>query len=238
MLELVKNYDTWNCSIFHHDDIRERILEDGIHVYENNGQKIDVYIKGLNGVLDFSVEERFCLIVMSGAVSDRENKEAPLFSGLELAKRCNLPIVAISDPTLDLDKTLNLSWYAGNIHQTDLQKKIVNIVESIVSTYKLKPIIVGGSGGGFAATQLAMGAAMQSVALVWNPQTDITKYVRPFVEKYIRSAFNADLDLSNGSDEAKALFENLNINYKLMESPANCSTKVLYLQNKSDCKRR
>ncbi|MEH8140128.1 hypothetical protein Q7I15_05660 [Aeromonas veronii] len=229
-----KNYNRWNCSIFHHDEIREEILQNGIHVFNDNGHEVDIYVSGLIDASRLPTEERFCIIFMSAAISDRGSKDAPFFTGIEVGKKCNLPVVAISDPTLDIDKKLNLGWYAGNINQIDLQDKLVKIVECITSKYELKPIFVGGSGGGFAAAQLALNSAAQSFALIFNPQTDITKYHRLHVEKYLRLAFDTNVDLSSNTDEAIALFERFSINYRLGESPVNSSTKILYLQNKSD----
>ncbi|WP_447830431.1 hypothetical protein [Aeromonas salmonicida] len=231
---LSKNYNKWNCNVFNHDDIKEEYLQSGIHVYKSDSQEIDVYVNGLVGASGIPVEGEFCIIVMSGAVSNRESKDAPFFSGLELAKKCNLPIVAISDPTLSIDKSLNLGWYAGNISQIDLQDRILKIVESIISKHKLKPIFVGGSGGGFAAALLAINSTIQSVAIVWNPQTDITKYHKMHVDKYVRLAFDTDIDKSNNTDEAKAILEKFSIKHKLGTTPSNSSSRILYLQNKSD----
>jgi hypothetical protein len=48
----------------------------------------------------------------------------------------------------------------------------------------------GGSGGGFAAIRIARDVP-NAIALVWNPQTNIAKYSRVFVDRYRRIAFPA-----------------------------------------------
>ena len=229
-----KNYSNWNCDVFYHDEICESVLADGIHVYKTNNSEIDIYVRGINKVLDTKPDDRLCLFVMSGAVSNRENKEAPFFSGLGLAKICDIPIIAISDPSLALNEKLNLGWYAGNTYQTDLQDSIAEIVEGIATSYKVKPILIGGSGGGFAAAQLAMKLPIPSVALVWNPQTDITQYARQHVENYLRLAFKDDIESTDSLDELESVFERLNIDYKLSHSIKNDTTRIVYLQNKAD----
>ncbi|KRE35516.1 hypothetical protein ASG73_16405 [Janibacter sp. Soil728] len=51
--------------------------------------------------------------VLSGAVSKREGRPGPFFSGIGLGMSLQTPFVAISDPTLTVDPVLRLGWYAG-----------------------------------------------------------------------------------------------------------------------------
>ena len=122
------------------------ILEkEGNHSFNNDGFPVDIYTSGLK-----NLHQKKILVIFSGAISKRENKSAPFFSGKNIAKTLDLPLIAISDPTLALSKSLSLSWYAGNEYFKNISVVINNLLKNIQNKYDTELLLVGGSGGGFA----------------------------------------------------------------------------------------
>lgn len=118
----------------------------------------------------------------------------PVLSGLGISGGLTANRVFISDPSLVLDEKLMLAWYAGNVSQPDLQQNLTTIMKKIViSMGSERTIFFGGSGGGFAALYFAS-FFTGSLALVFNPQTDIAKYSEPAVRDYATKAFNIEQD--------------------------------------------
>ena len=148
------------------------VLEkEGNHSFSNDGFPVDIYTSGLKN----SYQKKI-LVIFSGAISKRENKSAPFFSGKNIAKTLDLPLIAISDPTLALSKSLSLSWYAGNEYFKNISVVINNLLKNIQNKYDAELLLVGGSGGGFAVLdQLSLfrEPSKKVKALIWNPQTNI-----------------------------------------------------------------
>src|SRR5690625_1142090 len=96
----------------------------------------------------------------------------PVLSGLGISGGLDANRVFISDPSLTLDDELLLAWYAGNYRQPNLQKSFVRIFKKILTSLQSRrTVFFGGSGGGFASLYFA-GHFQNSLALVFNPQTD------------------------------------------------------------------
>lgn len=120
----------------------------------------------------------------------------PVLSGLGISGGLDANRVFISDPSLVLDEKLMLSWYAGNARQPDLQQNLITIMKRIlISLDSERTIFFGGSGGGFAALYFGSFFA-DSLALVFNPQTDIAQYSERAVRDYAIKAFETDENAS------------------------------------------
>lgn len=157
---------------------------DGIHSIDcGGGPSLDILVSGQPHIAGPVLP-----VFFNGAVTDRETKSGPFFSGSGIAAKAGFPFIALSDPSLELDASLGLAWYAGN-RFGNIQDEITAVLDAIARGINRELLLVGGSGGGFAA--LYYGGRLNEVAsaIVWNPQTDIYKYNPIFVENYLRHAW-------------------------------------------------
>lgn len=173
-------YDT-NFSIFTSNDMD---IKNGIYIIELNGIKLEILIKDLEKAI---LCNRHCLVVFGGALAKRGIP--PFFSGLNLSVELDTPLITISDPSLVFSEDLLLSWYAGNNLEKDLPQKIANILDSIFTTLNLKPILLGGSGGGYASLLQTSLLKTNVKSVVWNPQTKISNYNLDAVANYLSICF-------------------------------------------------
>lgn len=113
----------------------------------------------------------------------------PVLSGLGISGGLEANRVFISDPSLVLDETLLLAWYAGNAKQPHLQSTLTRILKKIVSGLGSERVVFfGGSGGGFASLFFASHFD-NSLAVAFNPQTNIEKYMARAVGDFAEKAF-------------------------------------------------
>ena len=137
-----------------------------------------------------SAERGTVLLCHFHANAPREgiNGTPPFFSGLGVTNGITASLFIPSDPVLVLDPNLTLAWHFG-CDGVPLQAITVCIVKKLQTILQAPRVVAwGGSGGGFAAIRVAKDIA-SSIALVWNPQTDITKYLPDAVNRYLRIAF-------------------------------------------------
>jgi hypothetical protein len=176
---------------------------------------------------------RRILVALSGAVAERKGKMAPFFSGLGIARALGLPLIAVADPSLALDGELSLGWYAGNESRLDLPSLLADILDSYARRHGVELLVIGGSGGGFAALQL--GALLKSHAqmVVWNPQTSISDYSRTHVVQYLHSAF-PHLQVELEGQNLYQTLQSAGIRHDLKNYPLRDNVRVLYLQNQTD----
>ncbi|MGP5224010.1 heparinase II/III domain-containing protein [Psychrobacter aquimaris] len=217
------------------------VLEkEGNHSFSNDGFPVDIYTSGLKN----SYQKKI-LVIFSGAISKRENKSAPFFSGKNIAKTLDLPLIAISDPTLALSKSLSLSWYAGNEYFKNISVVINNLLKNIQNKYDAELLLVGGSGGGFAVLdQLSLfrEPSKKVKALIWNPQTNILNYHLNYVQQYIFISFPSDIKaMRHVKDyrdlklsDCKDILEKHKIRYDVSKFKIDDAINLLYLQNVSD----
>lgn len=217
------------------------ILEkEGNHSFNNDGFPVDIYTSGLK-----NLHQKKILVIFSGAISKRENKSAPFFSGKNIAKTLDLPLIAISDPTLALSKSLSLSWYAGNEYFKNISVVINNLLKNIQNKYDTELLLVGGSGGGFAVlNQLSLfGQPSKKIkALIWNPQTNILNYHLNYVQQYIFISFPSDIKAMRHVkdyrdlklNDCKDILEKHKIRYDISKFKIDDAINLLYLQNVSD----
>lgn len=109
----------------------------------------------------------------------RTKSAAPFFCGVGLSASLNVPLLTISDPTLVLSDKLTRGWYAGNQYITDVFSSIAHAVDSLAERTGRHPVIIGGSGGGFAAIQTVTRMKGAATCIAWNPQTAISNYFFP-----------------------------------------------------------
>ena len=118
----------------------------------------------------------------------REGTPLPFFTGLGVTNSIETSMFVPSDPVLALDASLSLAWHFG-CDGIPLQAITISIVMKLQTILRAPRVVAwGGSGGGFAAIRVARDIP-NSIALSLNPQTDIAKYVRDPVNRYLRTAF-------------------------------------------------
>jgi hypothetical protein len=118
----------------------------------------------------------------------REGNSLPIFTGLGVTIGITTSMFVPSDPTLALDASLSLAWHFG-CDGIRLQAITVSIVKKLQKIlYAPRVVAWGGSGGGLAAIRVVRDIS-DSIALVWNPQTNIAQYNPMHVIRYLRIAF-------------------------------------------------
>ena len=187
-------------------------------------------IKGLH---DRSRTSSHALFVFSGAVSNRNGAQPPFFSGLGISGEMGLPLISISDPSLALSESLALGFYGGNEACPDLAIRIAGMVDKISFRHGMTPILMGGSGGGFAALNVSRYCRSQPISFVWNPQTRISHYTRSAVDAYLKTAF--PLTYREGNDvreKAEEILGASGVPHSLLDGAL--PRRVVYLQNRGD----
>lgn len=244
---LKSDYSVWPYTTYEFNSIEDFLkkteFESGIHKIRLKTTTLDILIHGINRAENDKTQQ--CLVGFNGAISNRATviSRPPFFSGRGIAKELNLPIISISDPSLSLDETLPLGWYAGNDSERQLLFILSRIIDRIVSCHDLHPILFGGSGGGYAALALSHLLSCESTTMAWNAQTSIGEYAPSHVIHYLEAAFpefEQDIKKAEALEglERKALITSLlertGILHSLWGMPRPAHAKVLYLQNQSD----
>lgn len=197
-----------------------RGLANGIHTILGEESPLDILVRARRGApLIFSFH---------GNTPRSETLKLPVFTGLNVTRDLDASLVALSDPTLHLDADLRLAWFAGSasLRLQSILPRVLSHLATILDAPRV--IFFGGSGGGFAS--LYYGAEFaDSLALVWNPQTDVCRYNPSHIEDYGRVAFGWA-----SVDETK---ERLSGEIKPALAPVYATGRrnlVIYLQNSSD----
>lgn len=122
------------------------------------------------------------LTVYFHGATDRTKFTMPRYERLRSMPKLGLgPVMFFSDPCLDLDSRMLLSWYVGT-EARDLHREIARMIEAYARRRGIeKVLLVGNSGGGFAALQL--GAYLEGTRVVsFNPQIQVDRYVPRIAE--------------------------------------------------------
>jgi hypothetical protein len=163
-----------------------------------------------------------------GNTPREEGIDLPLFTGLNVTSSILTSMFVPSDPALALDASLGLAWHFG-CDGIPLQAITVSIIKRLQTILHVPRVVTwGGSAGGFAAIRVAKDIP-NSIAFVWNPQTDIAKYEPGHVMRYLRSAFPtiaADGTLPSGREQITSFCTK-----EFREGYKGC---VLYLQERTD----
>ena len=158
----------------------------------------------------------------------REGTHLPFFTGLGVTSSITTSMFVPSDPVLALDRSLSLAWHYG-CDGIRLQAITVSIVKKLQTILHAPRVVTwGGSGGGFAAIRVAKDIP-DSIALAWNPQTNIAKYVPDVVNRYLRIAFPTTT-LDNTVPLGREQFPSLCTD----EFVDGYKGRILYLQENTD----
>ncbi|MCK7546199.1 hypothetical protein MLC59_18755 [Marinobacter bryozoorum] len=206
--------------------LSEDVTRTGVKIIGHESEEIDVLAQGF-----LSSTCPYFLVCFSAAVGSRACSNPPYFSGMGVSNSTNIPLLSFADPTISLDGSIGLGWYAGSSSNLSLMEKMENIINLYSQKTGLAPIFFGGSGGGFAALSMSH-RIKKSKTIVVNPQTSISNYVFGQVKDYCRVAFNADC---NEKSQAYRLFNEKGIVHDLnILNREWFGEEVLYFQNQID----
>ncbi|WP_271394351.1 hypothetical protein [Neomicrococcus lactis] len=231
------DYEAWGVKVhtWAGTDVFEACttLEEGIHrITLPQGPSLDLIIEGSQKLTSW----KRIPVFFNGAVPQRSAKKGPFFSGRGLARGGDYGYVSICDPTTSLDGQLGLAWYAGNEY-TNLERHIVRCLRVIERLFKKPLLLIGGSGGGFAAIHYASELDSSSIALAWNPQSDILEYNEDAVKSYLRSAFpslaGSFVDNEYWQDRAREMLTSKAVPHELLSHTAGPENMILF-QNSND----
>lgn len=159
---------------------------------------------------------------------DRTKVTLPYMSLVRWLKRLPQgPRLVFSDPTLDLDASMRLSWFLGNEHVNVIDVLAELIIEHAQRSGAGKIITAGISGGGFAALQVAA-RIPGATAIVSNPQTVLRDYKEVVAAKAGAAGFGDREALwRDGAERAR---------FDAVQAFADIgfSRKVVYVQNVAD----
>ncbi|MDA9816129.1 hypothetical protein N9C75_03635 [Alphaproteobacteria bacterium] len=115
----------------------EEIFDGVYHLQNTNYPPLDILVEGLENHL----EQKNFLVCLHGA-KDRSKYTGPFFEGKNLAKKCSLPLLSFSDPSLKLDHDLRIGWHAGTRNYPFLPNIYANIITSLSKQTKKNPLLL------------------------------------------------------------------------------------------------
>lgn len=196
-------------------------METGIHTICIRESLIDLYIKRRPG--------RPLVIFLHGNAPTRIGYKLPVFWGVGIAKSLDASLLAICDPSLYLDDSLQLSWYAGSL-KLNVRQLLPAIIRKVAEVFESTGIIFcGGSGGGYASLYYSLHFP-KSISVVWNPQTNILAYNPVAVSHFSEICFG----IVSKPTETKRLEDFISCNLAPLYNEMSNNNQVIYLQNNTD----
>lgn len=188
-------------------------VEEGSHTLTCGDYYLDVLFQG-NGVYEKS---DYVLVSFGGAISNRNKKIPPFYTCMNLSKEVDLPLISISDPSLNLSDDFSLGWYAGNQYQRGLPYDLAEFFDDFIKKTGKKIIFIGGSGGGFAILSIhdLMKDENNSLSIVWNPQTNIIDYSLGHANRYLKASFS---DYEEGDRDCASSFLKDNVRCEIFRN--------------------
>lgn len=208
----------------------EIAVVDGEQLLPVDDDHLPVFVDGIDRLGSGS---RYFLVVFSGAISKRNGCSPPFFSGRRISREVGLPLVAFSDPTLAHSMDLKLAFYAGSERAPRLPDGIARLIDKFADRTSAQPILVGGSGGGFAALNIGQRCEIEPYIFVWNAQTRVSHYDPGYTRQYIDVAFPSHrMATGQVRIEAERIMNAAGACNSVI--PWSCSAQTVYLQNMSD----
>ncbi|GAA4910192.1 hypothetical protein GCM10025790_00120 [Nesterenkonia rhizosphaerae] len=155
----------------------------------------------------------------------------PRFEWLRTLQNTEYSAIYFSDPTLSIDPQLKLGWYLGS-ESLDLFPVLASVLaQAAEATGASHLILAGSSGGAFASLQVSS-YVPGSMAVAFNPQTDIAKYHWPAQASYLKRIV-PQLIPDKGSRKrwSQALGPRTSVLKQYAQPRAN---RALLLQNRND----
>ncbi|OZI56389.1 hypothetical protein CAL20_13215 [Bordetella genomosp. 4] len=201
-------------------------LEDGLTKIGIGPTFVDIYATIRHGNPLF--------IYFNGAPKDRRSVKFPIFSGSRIHPSDECSRLSISDPALHISEKFKLGWYAGSKYFETQKIVIPAILDKIISLAKPSTIVfVGGSGGGFASlffSRLCPG----SIAVVCNPQTNILRYHKTMVRKFLSICYNVYSISAAAKDSEVTCRITKDLCRMYDPRKGGLRNKIIYMQNIND----
>jgi hypothetical protein len=164
------------------------------------------------------------VVVLHGALN-RAKTKLPRFERVRSLTGIGANVLAFGDPTLDLDPSLTLGWYLGT-RGVDLHEVIGRSVARVAEqTDARRVILLGSSGGGFAALHLAA-LLPDATAVVMNPQTDVSRYHARFSRRAL------DVIFGEGAGQEDKLRRRISVAERY--ATAHRVGRIRYVMNRGD----
>tara|TARA_B100000459_G_C8590515_1_gene207518 strand:- start:410 stop:1813 length:1404 start_codon:yes stop_codon:yes gene_type:complete len=176
------------------------------------------------------------LICLNAAISGRNNKKPPYFSGEGVANSIQSCLISISDPSTHI-KGVDLGWYIGNEGWLSFQADLCGFLDQLSNFFSKKLVFFGGSGGGYASITISLGLSVPSLIIAMNPQLDITLYptARIFATRAFPSyGISNEENFADVRDEWVTFFESKGLITKVSKEMLNPLCDYLVLQNWND----
>lgn len=129
------------------------------------------------------------LFIFSPGFMDRKSFTLPFFQRIRWFEAIDAAGIVLSDPTLNLDSNLGISWFQGSAEDHFIPK-VAAALESLIDKFGMSMDNVtffGSSAGGFVSLMLA--GHLGGRAVVNNPQTDILKFLVGPVNYLLKTRF-------------------------------------------------
>ncbi|SOC41297.1 hypothetical protein SAMN05892877_108182 [Rhizobium subbaraonis] len=174
-------------------------------------------------------QKKYILVFFNGAMNRQYHSETPLFNRWSWGSRCKFPVVCVSDPAVAPSTGLHIDWYLGRRDEWTLERVWAQLhhIRSVIAP-EAKFIVMGSSGGGFAALQSTMmGHAKECYCI--NPQIELWRFQN-------QSRYFASLRKYNGDDSGQIPPEDLH-RFSVIEagkSRAHRGSAIFYAQNSAD----
>lgn len=211
-------------------------LRDGVYKIVTSGGHIHFLIQGNR--IPYAQNEKIT-IMFHGDLSKRNSMSPPFFAGRGVQPAvASGPLISFSDPMVELDSQCSLGWYAGST-QLDVPQLVSETIDALTESDGREVWMVGGSGGGFAALNIAQVIKRSVSVAVWNPQSAIDKYNPKHVRNYFNSAYpelvhpDEEYDVSIASRKITDATER-SMDISSVLSGDSSISKILVLQNYND----
>lgn len=176
-----------------------------------------------NSILEILVQNRRAAttLVMFHAAVDPKKTSLPVFIGHQLTAELDANLIFVSEPALELGASIG--WFTGDAVR-DLQSELVKVLKHIQAGLPVAKHLMfyGSSAGGFASLYYSHCFA-GSLAIVANPQTDISKFHPEHVGRFLDRVWKTgDIRSIPAQTEVRSLYKKSFPNH------------VAYLQNSND----
>lgn len=229
------DYSSWAGRHYHWQSMASFLAaegwQEGVHTIGGDALPLDIAL--LNADL-LTENVRVLPVFFSGAVTAREEKRPPFFSGQGIAGTLRTPALCIADPSIAMAPDLALAWYAGN-HLQATQQRLHALLRGVGERLGVELLLIGGSGGGFAALQAGLRLGKAASVLVWNPQTDLLGYSRSAVDHYLKTCWPSHA-AAEGDGNGSSYLLSQGIEHDIVPAfrQGLRPRRVVYLQNMGD----
>ncbi len=174
-------------------------------------------------------QKRYILVFFNGAMNRKSYTDTPTFNRWSWGARCKYPVICVSDSAVSPSSGLHIDWYLGRRDDWTLENvwNTLYQMRSVIAP-EAEFIVMGSSGGGFAALQSTMmGHAKQCFCI--NPQIELWRF-------QTQSRYFKALEYYNGGSGHEIPPEHLH-RFSIIEAgknPAHRGSTIYYAQNSAD----